>query len=309
MDILKDIVTILMCIVALGKGAAWLVNSAAAIAKRFGISELVIGLTIIAFGTSAPEFGVTILAAFNGIGDISVGNIVGSNIFNLGFILGGTAIIHNLKTDKKVFQRDGIFLLFGTIMLTIFLWNLNLNRIEGIILFSLLFVYIAFLYRNRAVKKVAHTSLKELHWGLYVLLLVGFGMVLISSHFLVESAIDLAKVFGVSEWIIGVTIVAAGTSAPEFATSVVAAVKGHHGLSVGNLIGSDIFNMFGVLGLASVIRSLSIDLSARSSIIALVFMVALVLLFIRTGWVISRREGFILVAIGLGRWTFDFLSK
>ena len=126
---------------------------------------------------------------------------------------------------------------------------------------------------------------------------------------IVESAIDLAKVFGVSEWIIGVTIVAAGTSAPEFATSVVAAVKGHHGLSVGNLIGSDIFNMFGVLGLASVIRSLSIDLSARSSIIALVFMVALVLLFIRTGWVISRREGFILVAIGLGRWTFDFLSK
>jgi cation:H+ antiporter len=153
MDILKDIITIFVCIIALGKGAAWLVNSAVVIAKRFGISELVIGLTIVAFGTSAPEFGITILAAFKDIGDISVGNIVGSNIFNLGFILGGTAIIHNLKTDKKVFQRDGIFLLFGTIILTIFLWNFNLNRIEGIILFSLLFVYIAFLYRNRAAKE------------------------------------------------------------------------------------------------------------------------------------------------------------
>jgi len=309
MDILKDIVTIFVCIVALGKGAAWLVNSATAIAKRFGISELVIGLTIVAFGTSAPEFGVTILAALKDIGDISVGNIVGSNIFNLGFILGGTAIIHNLKTDREVFQRDGIFLLFGTILLMIFLWNLNLAKIEGIILFSLLFIYIAFLYWNRAAVEVAHPSSKDFHPWRYVLLLVGFGMVAISSHFLVESAIDLAKVFGVSEWIIGVTIVAAGTSAPEFATSVVAAVKGHHGLSVGNLIGSDIFNMFGVLGLASIIRTLSIDLSARSSLIALIFMVALVLLFIRTGWVISRREGFILVAIGLGRWTFDFLSK
>lgn len=307
MEILKDIIIILVCIVALGRGATWLVDSAVEIAKRFGISELVIGLTIVAFGTSAPEFAVTILAAFKGIGDISVGNIVGSNIFNLGFILGGTAIVCNLKTNKKVFQRDGIFLLFGTILLTIFLWDLNLNHIEGSVLFCLLFIYIALLFRN-GVNQEVPASTRELRWWRSMLLVVGFGTVLISSHFLVESAVDLARVFGVSDWVIGVTIVAAGTSAPEFATSVVAAVRGHHGLSVGNLIGSDIFNMFGVLGLASIIRTLPIDLSARSSLVALIFMVALVLLFIRTGWVISRREGFILVAIGFSRWIFDFLS-
>lgn len=308
MEILKDVVIILVCIVALGKGASWLVDSAVAIAKRFGISELVIGLTIVAFGTSAPEFSVTILAAIKDAGDISVGNVVGSNIFNLGFILGGTAIIHNIKTNRMVLQRDGVFLLFGTILLTIFLYNLSVSRIEGIVLFVLLFIYIAFLFTNGKTKEVLPSSTEMDRWT-PVLLIVGLGTVLISSHFLVESAIDLARVIGVSEWIIGVTLVAAGTSAPEFATSVVAAFRGHHGLSIGNLIGSDIFNMFGVLGLASIIRTLSIDLSARSSLIALIFMVALVLLFIRTDWVISRREGFILVAIGLGRWTFDFLSK
>ena len=308
MEILKDVVIILVCIVALGKGASWLVDSAVAIAKRFGISELVIGLTVVAFGTSAPEFSVTILAAIKDAGDISVGNVVGSNIFNLGFILGGTAIIHNIKTNRIVLQRDGVFLLFGTILLTIFLYNLSVSRIEGIVLFVLLFIYIAFLFTNGKTKEVLPSSTEMDRWT-PVLLIVGLGTVLISSHFLVESAIDLARVIGVSEWIIGVTLVAAGTSAPEFATSVVAAFRGHHGLSIGNLIGSDIFNMFGVLGLASIIRTLSIDLSARSSLIALIFMVALVLLFIRTDWVISRREGFILVAIGLGRWTFDFLSK
>ena len=308
MEIVKDIAIILVCIVALGKGAMWLVDSAVAIAKRFGISELVIGLTIVAFGTSAPEFAVTILAALKDAGDISVGNVVGSNIFNLGFILGGTAIIHNIKTNRIVLQRDGVFLLFGTILLTIFLYNLNISRIEGIVLFVLLFIYIAFLFANGKTNEVLPSS-EEIDRWTPVLLIVGLVTMLISSHFLVESAIDLARVIGVSEWIIGVTIVAAGTSAPEFAASVVAAVRGHHGLSVGNLIGSDIFNMFGVLGLASIIRTLSIDLSARSSLIALIFMVALVLLFIRTDWVISRREGFILVAIGLGRWTFDFLSK
>lgn len=308
MEILKDVVIILVCIVALGKGASWLVDSAVAIAKRFGISELVIGLTVVAFGTSAPEFSVTILAAIKDAGDISVGNVVGSNIFNLGFILGGTAIIHNIKTNRMVLQRDGVFLLFGTILLTIFLYNLSVSRIEGIVLFVLLFIYIAFLFTNGKTKEVLPSSTEMDRWT-PVLLIVGLGTVLISSHFLVESAIDLARVIGVSEWIIGVTLVAAGTSAPEFATSVVAAFRGHHGLSIGNLIGSDIFNMFGVLGLASIIRTLSIDLSARSSLIALIFMVALVLLFIRTDWVISRREGFILVAIGLGRWTFDFLSK
>lgn len=305
MEILKDVIIVLVTILVIGKGAAWLVDAAAKVAMHLGISELVVGLTIVAMGTSAPEFGVTILSALRGMGDISVGNIVGSNIFNLGFILGGTAMVHSLKTDKLLIKRDGLFLLFGAILLTGFLWNLTLTKIEGIILFSLLILYVGYLYRKR---QALDTELPtgKIHWRDPLMLLLGMGMVLGGSHFLVESAVNLAKVIGVSEWVIGATIVAAGTSAPEFATSLVAALRGHHELSVGNLIGSDIFNLFGVLGLAGILRNLPVGVEARVNLIILVLMVGLVLVFMRTGWVISRREGIILVLIGFVRWVYSF---
>lgn len=306
MQILTDVVIIFVSIVVIGKGAAWLVDSAAKIAKRLGISELIIGLTVVAFGTSAPEFGVTILAALRGMADISVGNIVGSNIFNLGFILGGTAIIHSLKTTRLVIQRDGLFLLFGALLLTGLLWNLQLNRLEGILLFILLIFYIAYLYWSR---QVIDTEIPtgELRWWDPVLLFVGLGMVLGGSHFMVTSAVNVAKAFGISEWVIGATVVAAGTSAPEFATSLVAALRKRYGISVGNLIGSDIFNLFGVLGLAAILRDLPVDVGARMNLVILVMMVTLVLLFMRTRWVISRKEGITLVLIGLARWVYSFM--
>lgn len=306
MQIWKDVVIILVSILVIGKGAAWLVDSAGKIAKRLGISELIIGLTVVAFGTSAPEFGVTILAALRGMGDISVGNIVGSNIFNLGFILGGTAIIHSLKTTRLVIYRDGLFLLFGALLLTVLLWNLQLNRIEGILLFSLLILYIGYLYWSRQpIDTEVPTG--ELRWWNPVLLFVGLGMVLGGSHFMVTSAVNVAKAFGISEWVIGATVVAAGTSAPEFATSLVAALRKQYGISVGNLIGSDIFNMFGVLGLAAILRDLPVNVGARMNLVILVMMVALVLVFMRTRWVISRKEGIILVLIGLSRWVYSFM--
>ena len=306
MEVIKDIVIIIVCIVVIAKGATWLVDSAVRIARKFGISELGIGLTIVSLGTSAPEFGVTILAALRGMGDISVGNIVGSNIFNLGFILGGTAVIHSLKTDKTVVTRDGAFLLFGTILLTFFLWDLTLNRVEGVILFSLLFAYLGFLYWKK--EPIEHDGkMREYHWYDPLLLITGMGMVLGGSHFLVEAAVNLAKIMGISQWVIGATIVAAGTSTPEFATSLVAALRGHHGLSVGNLIGSDIFNMFGVLGLAAIMRDLPVDIGARSNLVMLVLMVFIVLIFMRTGWRISRKEGIVLVSMGMARWIYIFI--
>jgi cation:H+ antiporter len=306
MEVFKDVLIIIICILIIAKGAAWLVDSAAKIARRFGISELVIGLTIVSMGTSAPEFGVTILAALRGMGDISVGNIVGSNIFNLGFILGGTAIVHSLKTNRTIIQRDGAFLFFGTILLTALLWDLSLSRIEGYVLFSLLVVYLVYLYWKKEALD-SETPSGELHWWDPLLLLLGIGMVLSGSHFMVESAVDLAKLFGISEWVIGATIVAAGTSAPEFATSLVAALRRHYGISVGNLIGSDIFNLFGVLGLASILRDLPVDISARPNLIMLSIMVLIVLIFMRTGWKISRKEGIALVSMGLARWIFSFI--
>ena len=305
MIIIKDIVILLVSIIVIGKGAVWLVDAAARVAKHFGISELVIGLTVVAFGTSAPEFGVTILAAIRGMGDISVGNIVGSNIFNLGFILGGTAIIHSLKTSRTIVFRDGIFLLFGGILLSVFLWDLTLSKIEGIVLFTLLVLYLLYLYFNKETIETEEPTHAMYRWD-PILLFVGIGLVIVGSHFLVESAVSIARFMGVSDWVIGATIIAAGTSAPEFATSLTAAMKSRYGMSVGNLIGSDIFNLFGVLGIAGIMRNLSVGHDAHINLIILSFMIAVVLIFMRTGWVVSRKEGIILVMIGLLRWIYSF---
>ena len=305
MIIIKDIAILLVSIIVIGKGAVWLVDAAARVAKHFGISELVIGLTVVAFGTSAPEFGVTILAAIRGMGDISVGNIVGSNIFNLGFILGGTAIIHSLKTSRTVVFRDGIFLLFGGILLSVFLWDLTFSKIEGIILFTLLVLYLLYLYVNKETIETDEPT-DAMYKSDPILLFVGIGMVLVGSHFLVESAVNIARFIGVSDWVISATIIAAGTSAPEFATSLTAAIKSRYGMSVGNLIGSDIFNLFGVLGIAGIMRNLSVGIDAQINLIILTFMIAVVIIFMRTGWVVSRKEGIILVMIGLLRWIYSF---
>ena len=306
MEILTDVTIVLVCVGVIAKGASGLVDSASKIAKRLGISELVIGLTILALGTSAPEFAVSILAALKGVGNIAIGNIVGSNIFNLGFILGGTAIIHSLKTSRIVIVRDGFFLLFGTFILLFFLWDLTLTKFEGGVLFSLLILYLGYLYVKREPLETKQV-MGKMYWGDPLMLIGGLAMVLVGAHFMVESAINLARYMGVSEWVIGATVIAAGTSAPEFATSLAAALRSRYGMSVGNLIGSDIFNLFGVLGVAGILNNITVSLDARMHLVFLSLMVALVLVFMRTGWVVSRREGYILVMIGLVRWINSFI--
>ena len=306
MEILKDVTIVLVCVGVIAKGASWLVDSASKIAKRLGISELVIGLTILALGTSAPEFAVSILAALKGVGNIAIGNIVGSNIFNLGFILGGTAIIHSLKTSRILIVRDGFFLLFGTFILLFFLWDLTLTKFEGGVLFSLLILYLGYLYVKREPLETKQV-MGKMYWWDPLMLIGGLAMVLVGAHFMVESAINLARYMGVSEWVIGATVIAAGTSAPEFATSLAAALRSRYAMSVGNLIGSDIFNLFGVLGVAGILNNIPVSLDARMHLVFLSLMVALVLVFMRTGWVVSRREGYILVMIGLVRWINSFI--
>lgn len=309
MEYVKDIVIIIVTIYFIARGAGWLVDASVRIARKFHISDLVIGLTVIAIGTSAPEFAVTVLSAVRNMGDISVGNIVGSNIFNLGFILGGTAIIRSLNTSTKVVYRDGAFLLLGTVLLTWFLWDLKLSLSEGITLFTLLFVYLGYLYWKKDAPE-HDEAVKDDPYRRYdpLLLIFSIAVVVGSSHFMVESASALASRLGISQWVIGATIVAAGTSAPEFATALVAAYKGHHGMSVGNLIGSDIFNMFGVLGVAAIIREMPVDMEARTNMLLLVAMVFIVIVFMRTNWKIGRLEGILLFLIGLGRWIFSFIQ-
>lgn len=309
---------VLVTIGWIGGGAHLLVDSAARIAKRLGISELVIGLTVVALGTSAPEFAVTLIAAFKGQGDISVGNIVGSNIFNLGFILGGCAIVRAIPTSPTLVWRDGSVLVGTTVLLLVLIgWDLRLDRHDGALLFVLLGLYLGYLFMQRKVlpenelgiQPVVGGNDKHSLPGDCLKLVVGLVCIIGGSHFLITSASAIARGIGISEWVIGVTIVAAGTSAPELATSLAGVLKGRYGISVGNLIGSDIFNLLGVLGLAGMLRPIEVDVAARVSLVSLSAMVFLVLVFMRTGWRVSRLEGLVLVAIGMARWVLDFLPR
>ncbi|MBE9551166.1 MAG: calcium/sodium antiporter [Proteobacteria bacterium] len=292
----------------LWKGSHWLIDSAVRIAHKLRMSDLAIGLTIVAIGTSAPEFAVTISAAIRELPDISVSNIVGSNIFNLGFILGGCDAIRNIRTTPTLVWRDGLFLLGMSSVLTLFLRDLTLTRQEGFILFATLVVYISFvLWKRDPIEQKGPEE--DATWKDIPLFLGGIIAVAGGGHILVLSAVSLAQTFGVSEWVIGVTIVAAGTSAPEFAVSLVAALKGRYSISAGNLIGSDLYNLLGVLGLAGMLRPLTIDAAGLGSLYILVGMVLLVVVFMRTGFRVSRAEGLVLVGLNLIRWIFDFSGQ
>ena len=310
--------TVIATILVVGKGAHWIVEGAARLSARLGISELVVGLTVVAFGTSAPEFAVTLLAAFRDQGDISVGNIVGSNIFNLGFILGGCAAVRAIPISPTFLWRDVAFVAGGTILLSLQIgWGLRLTRGEGTLLLFLLFAYLLYLFQRRSMRPEGVAVAGELALGTrsrsilgeVKVLALGLVCVVGGSHLLVDSASALAGAFGMSEWVIGVTIVAAGTSAPEFATSLVGVLKGRYALSAGNLIGSDIFNLFGVLGVAGMLRPLEVDPAARVSLAALSAMVFMVLVMMRSSWRISRAEGLVLVTVALARWGLDFSAQ
>lgn len=308
-NLLIDLALIAISTGLLWKGSNWLVDSAVRIARTLRMSDLAIGLTIVAMGTSAPEFAVTINAAIKGLSDISVSNVVGSNIFNLGFILGGCAAIRSIKTTPTLVWRDGLFLLSITCILVLFFRDLTLNAHEALSLLALLIIYIGYLFWKKVPIEEKKEPEEHATWKDIALFLVGVIAVVTGGHLLVWAATSLARVFGVSEWTIGVTIVAAGTSAPEFAISLAAALKGRYSISAGNLIGSDIYNLLGVLGLAGTLRPLTIDASGLGSIYILVAMVALVIVFMRTGFRVSRAEGFFLVGLNLIRWIFDFTGQ
>jgi len=305
MEIFIQSLILLFSVFALWIGALWTVDSASRIAQKLGISELVIGLTIVALGTSSPEFAVTITAALRGQADISVGNIVGSNVFNLGFILGGVAIVRAIQTDTKLVFRDGFILIGTSVVLLFFMWDSTLAAYEGMILIAILLVYLVLLFVRKETLEDEVPS-GSFRWFDILKLIGGLVLIVGGGHWLVKSATLLAQGMGVSEWVISVTIVAAGTSAPELATSLTAVIKGKHGLSAGNLIGSDLFNLLGVLGVAAILNPLTVTPDAYEEIILLAGLVTVVVIMMRTGWKISRTEGTILVLVNLVRWYMNF---
>jgi len=301
---LINVLLLLISVFLLWIGADWLVESASYIAKKLNISELVIGLTVVAFGTSAPEFAVTIGAALRGHTAISVANVVGSDIFNLGFILGAVVLFRPIFLEKKVLWRDGSFLLLLSILLLVFSLNRQFSRLDGGIFLLLFLAYLLYLYFSKE-EIIEEIPMKRLGWKAYPMLIIGFAFILLGAHLLVEGATSIARHFGVSEWLIGVTIVAAGTSTPELATSIVATYKRKPGLSIGNLIGSDIFNISGVLGLAAFLHPMQADQEITFNLYLMLGMIVLLLFFMRTRWKLSRLEGAFLILFGIIRWLIN----
>lgn len=282
-------------------GAETMVNSSSRLAASYGVRPLVIGMTVVAFGTSMPEMMVSLLASFKGSADIAVGNVVGSNIANIGLILGFTALIVPLLVPRSLLRREVPFMIGASLLLFLLMLDGNLSFIDGALLFTLLLVFLGYCLRTArrpdgdAVQSssmvVSSSRPRDL-----LLLLVGIVGLGIGAEMMVRSAVILARSFGISELIIGISVVAIGTSLPELAASGLSAMKGHADLSIGNVLGSNIFNILFVLGVCPMIRPMAVDPSLlRLQLpIMLVFSVGLIPL-LGHRYKISRWKGLLLL--------------
>ncbi len=234
-------------------GGEFLVRGASAIARSFRLSPMVIGLTIVGFGTSAPEMLVSVQAALAGSPAIAIGNVVGSNIANILLILGISAVIAPLIIPVRKLWRDLGFMLLATAVIWVMLLDGNVTRLDGLLLILGLVVFLAVAFLTGKVEPEEDTSGDMPQWKAWAYTLGGLVVLVIGARLLVDGATEIARGFGVSEAVIGLTIVAVGTSLPELATSVVAAIRKQTEIAVGNIVGSNIFNIFGILGTTALI--------------------------------------------------------
>lgn len=289
-------------------GADLMVKGAARLAGNFGVPALVIGLTVVAFGTSAPELAVSVKAAYSGQAELAIANVVGSNIFNILLILGLSAIIAPLMISRQLIRQDVPIMVGVSLVAAAMALNGNIDRLEALALTIGLLSYTAFLfYQGR--KQGMDTSDEEVEAMLKVkapawqnLLLVAGGLVLLvlGARWLVQSAVEIATMFGVSEAVIGLTIVAAGTSLPEVVTSVVATMRGERDIAVGNVVGSNIFNILSVLGLSGLVSPIPLLAGEQLVQLDLPVMLGAAILCVPlffTGAILDRIEGSIFLAL------------
>jgi len=296
------IVYFLTGFVLLYYGANFLVNGSSSIAVSFGVKKIVVGLTLVALGTSMPEFVVSLFSAIEKVDNISVGNIIGSNLANVLLVLGISSVIRPIKTKRRIFILDFPVLLVITAIFIIFCYNGRLVFYEGAILLTLFIAYMSYIIVNRKVQEENVVEIKNIERGNIfknlALSFLGLGGLVIGGNLTVRGAIGLARAFGISELIIGLTIVALGTSLPELFTSVIAVVKKEDEISIGNIIGSNLFNTAFVLGTIPMIYSLKIDTSVikfENPFMMVVTILLFVFLFI--GKKLSRIEGVFLLIL------------
>ncbi len=312
------IVVCLVGFVLLYFGAEWLVKGSSSLARSLGVTPIVIGLTVVAFGTSAPELVVSLISSIQGKSMIAVGNVVGSNICNIALVLGLSAVFHPIKSDPTVVRRDIPIMLAISLYLLLLTLNSRLGRIEGATLFVGIILY-TFMNYYLAKKETAgaaeiESELEEIGFVAsrpkqIVLVVVGIAGVVSGAQMVVESAVYIMTELGVSEKFIGLTIVAFGTSLPELATSVVAAMRGEMDISIGNLVGSNVFNIMSVLGVASLVRPIPIPGGFIESglwidYLVMMFTSFLPWLMMRKNFTVTRKDGFILLFCYFGYLAF-----
>ncbi|MFQ5941644.1 MAG: calcium/sodium antiporter [Nitrososphaerales archaeon] len=304
-EIAVSAVLVIVGLAALFYGANWLVSGSATIARRLGISELVIGLTIVAYGTSAPELAVSIDAAIGGHADLVLGNVVGSNIANIGLIAGLTAVMLPIAVGRVTVRKDtpimiGIFLLLAALSI-----DGSISRMEGVLMLAGLAAFTYFIYtRTKKERSTAHPAPPEagpLHDKpgypkSFLLVSIGASLLLVGSFITVDNAVVIAESLGISERVIGLTIIAIGTSLPELVTSLVALRKGHAKISIGNIVGSSIYNILLIIGLSSTLVGITVNPAIYSDYLVMVLFGLAFLAMMRTKFVISRLEGYLLVS-------------
>lgn len=287
-------------------GAEFLVRGSSKIATRFGISRLVVGLTIVAFGTSSPELFVSIQAVLTGGGDIALGNVLGSNAFNIAVILGLTALICPITVHLQIIKFDAPVALFAAIALALLVMDGVLSRVEGGTLFAVLVIYIFAnirMARREDPSAVAESMGEPEHvrsgsWILELVMIIGGLAVLVfGSNLLVENAILVSRKLGISDAVIGLTVIAAGTSLPELVTSILAALRRRSDIAIGNVIGSNIFNILGILGVSSLIAPIRPSDIGLVDFAAVILFSLFVLPMIYTGRKLIRIEGAALLGL------------
>ncbi len=291
-----SLITLAFSIVLLAYSSDYFTEGAAKVARRFGVSKFIIGAVVIGFGTSSPELFASVYASFSGSGGIAIGNVVGSNIANIGLILGLAAFIRAVVIRRDVEFRNGIICLLLTVLASILIvYGDVVSFQDGMLLLLVFAFYIAYSIKNPVNSTIVPDKTEDAR-NAAAHVVFGLAGVLAGSVLLVKSAVAIAHAIGVPESVIGLTLVAFGTSVPELAVSVVAARKGYFTMVLGNVIGSNIFNLLLVLGASAAVNPVFVDdgIAFRSTPIMLII-TALMLLFMRTGWKINRREGMLLL--------------
>ena len=300
-----NILLLIIGFVFLVKGADFFVDGCSKIARVFGIPTLIIGLTIVAFGTSAPEAAVSTIASLIGKNDIALGNVVGSNICNLLLVLGLSGLFGKLTCSKKVINRDMVYSIFAYVILIILSAGFFINgekigiitRTNGLILLCFLGIYVYALV-GEAKESIKKKEKKEkFHFKSIIFILLGLIGIILGGQLVVNSATKIASFLGVSDSVIALTIVAIGTSLPELVTSVIAVKKGETDLAIGNIIGSNIFNCFFILGLSSTVSPVTFDFYSFIDMIIMLFIGILVLIFTLKNKRIGKVKGSIMLSL------------